>query len=74
MLIMIKGGKEVKINKEESYIEINNDDLKEFYIKQIEDIQEDINRVESDTNIDEDLLDELKKGKLKYQKELDDIK
>jgi hypothetical protein len=74
MLIMIKGGKEVKINKEESYIEINNDDLKEFYIKQIEDIQEAINRVESDTNIDEDLLDELKKGKLKYQKELDDIK
>jgi hypothetical protein len=71
---MIKGGKEVKINKEESYIEINNDDLKEFYIKQIEDIQEAINRVESDTNIDEDLLDELKKGKLKYQKELDDIK
>ena len=60
MLIMIKGGKEVKINKEESYIEINNDDLKEFYIKQIEDIQEDINRVESDTNIDEDLLDELR--------------
>ena len=45
MLIMIKGGKEVKINKEESYIEINNDDLKEFYIKQIEDIQEAINRV-----------------------------
>jgi hypothetical protein len=71
---MIKGGKEIKINEEDSYIEISSSDLKSFYIKQIKDVDAAIIIVESDANSDKDLLVELKKAKKAYQKELYSLK
>lgn len=70
---MIKGGKEIKINEDESYIEISSDDLKDFYIKQIKDIDDAIDRVENDPNRNKDILVDLNKAKDAYKKELDDI-
>ena len=58
--VMIKGGKEIKINEDESYIEISSDDLKDFLISQAFRGDEEGNQFDEEGNeIDFDDMEEM---------------